>query len=600
MYPVMLSVRGRRCLVVGGGGVALRKAEGLVAEGARVTVVAPTPIGAFGDLAAAGDLSLERRQYQSPEAGDFALAFAATDDREVNRTVFRDAEAANVWANVADDPELCNFHLPARVQRGSLQLSVASAGEAPFVVRRLRQLLERRFGAEWSEWLAAAARFRQAVLDRGGERAEREQRFDAFFGATVDPQRLTARVPTEAEEAHLLSGPQPPIHPPGKFPKIESAPPPAHLKGEGGKPLGFVSLVGAGPGDAGLLTIKGRQRMLGADAVVCDRLALTALPCDLPARVAIHGVGKEAGHHPVPQGEIGSLLVRLARQGKRVVRFKGGDPYVFGRGGEEAEVLARAHIPFEVVPGVTAGVSVPAYAGIPVTHRRQAVRVTMVTAHEAAKATGRQVRWDLLGADPHATLLGYMGVTTLPSVVAKLLAAGLSPDTPAAMIQRGTTSAQRVAISTIEQLPQAVKDQGLGPPALFVIGPTVRHAAELDWFGSRPLFGHRLVMVSPVGALGERLELEGAEVLPVPLPVTPAARLVMDALPLTGCVLQNANEVEAFDDERDGAGWSPEVVAWCLSPAAAERARQLGWTRVVEVAEPAEAEALVSALGERL
>ncbi len=600
MYPVMLSLRGRRCLVVGGGGVALRKIEGLVAEGARVTVVAPEPMTALTALAAAGEITLDRRPYRSPEAGQFALAFAATDDREVNRTVFQDAEAANVWANVADDPELCSFHLPARVQRGSLQLAVASAGEAPFVVRRIRQLLERRFGPEWGEWLSAAARFREAVLDQGGPRAEREQRFDAFFGATVDPQRLTARVPTAAEEAHLLSGPQPPIHPPGKFPKIESGPPGVRRAGESGKPLGFVSLVGAGPGDAGLLTIRGRQRMLGADAVVCDRLALTALPCDLPARVVIHGVGKEAGHHPVRQEEIGALLVRLARQGKRVVRFKGGDPYVFGRGGEEAEVLARAQVPFEVVPGVTAGVSVPAYAGIPVTHRRQAVRVTMVTAHEAAKATGHQVRWDLLGADPHATLIGYMGVTTLPSVVAKLLAAGMSPDTPAAMVQRGTTSAQRVAISTVEQLPQAVADAGIGPPALFVIGPTVRHAAELDWFGSRPLFGHRLVMVAPVGALGERLELQGAEVVPVPLPVTPSARLVMDALPLTGCVLQNANEVEAFDEERDGAGWSSEVVAWCIGEDAAERARQLGWTKVVEVAEPAQDEALVAALGERL
>jgi len=599
MYPVMLSVGGRRCLVVGGGGVALRKTEGLLADGAQVTVVASEPMAALEQLHGAGELALERRAYQSPEAGHYALVFAATDDREVNRTVFRDAEQANVWANVADDPELCSFHLPARVQRGAFQLAIASAGEAPFVVRRIRQLLERRFGSEWGEWIEAAARFRQAVLGQDLDVGEREQRFDAFFGATVDPHRLTARVPKAAEEANLLSGPQPPVYPPGKFPEIESEPPPAHLTTEEGKPLGFVSLVGAGPGDAGLLTVRARQRLLGADAVVCDRLALTALPTELPTRVAIHGVGKEAGHHPVPQEEIGSLLVRLARQGKRVVRFKGGDPYVFGRGGEEAEVLARAGIPFEIVPGVTSGVAVPAYAGIPVTHRRQAVRVSMVTAHEAAKTTGHQVRWDLLGAERDGTLVGYMGVTTLPSVVAKLLAAGLPPDTPAAMIHRGTTSAQQVVISTVEQLPRAVKDQGLGPPGLFVIGPTVGHAAELDWFGSRRLFGQRLVMVSPTGPLGERLELEGVEVVPVPLPVTPAARLVMDALPLTGCLLQNTNEVEALDEERDGVGWSPAVVAWCVGSEVAERARELGWSQVVEVARPVVADALVAVLAER-
>ncbi|MBI4863530.1 MAG: uroporphyrinogen-III C-methyltransferase [Candidatus Riflebacteria bacterium] len=241
---------------------------------------------------------------------------------------------------------------------------------------------------------------------------------------------------------------------------------------------GPVSLVGAGPGDRGLLTVRGRERLLAADAIVCDRLAVTTLPCDLPASVELHWVGKEAGHHPVPQDEINALLVRLAREGKRVVRLKGGDPYVFGRGGEEALALSEAGVAFEVIPGVTAGVAVAAYAGVPVTHRHEAARVTFVTAHEAIRSSRCSVRWDLLAADPHATLVGYMGVTSLPDVVERLLAAGMDPATPAAMVERGTTSRQRVVTCTLSGLVDGVRREHLDAPALFVIGPTVRYATS--------------------------------------------------------------------------------------------------------------------------
>ena len=193
-----------------------------------------------------------------------------------------------------------------------------------------------------------------------------------------------------------------------------------------------MSLVGAGPGCAGLLTLRGRQRLLSAQAVLYDRLAAPALPCDLPDCVALYPVGKHAGTHPIPQEQITALLVQLAREDKRVVRLKGGDPNVFGRGGEEAEALAAAGIPFEIVPGVTSGVAAPAWLGVPVTHRQEAVRLTLVTAHESVKSDGPQVRWDLLAQDPHATLVGYMGVSSLPRVVAQLLAGGMSPQTPAA------------------------------------------------------------------------------------------------------------------------------------------------------------------------
>ncbi|MCK5377163.1 MAG: uroporphyrinogen-III C-methyltransferase [Acidobacteria bacterium] len=575
MYPVMLEVRDRRCLVVGGGGVALRKVQGLVEEGARVTVIAPEVVEPLIEMAAQGEIVLERRPYHADAVDDYHLVFAATDDREVNARVFSDAEEAGIWANVADDPELCSFHLPARVRRGPLQLAIGSAGEAPFVVRRLRQLLERRFGPEWGEWLSAAARYRRAVRESAVEPELQEVRYDRFFASTVDPWALTARVPTAAEEQKWLETPVDHLRP-------AAEPVRGHREDADGK--GIVSLVGSGPGCAGLLTLRGHRRLMAADAVVYDRLAAAALPCDLAPEVELHPVGKVAGTHPVPQEEINALLVRLARDGKSVVRLKGGDPYVFGRGSEEAEVLAAEGIPFEVVPGVTSGVAALAWAGIPATHRREAVRLTLLTAHEAIKSDGPQVRWDLLAADPHATLVGYMGVTALPQVVAKLLEAGMDPETPAAMVEQGTTAAQRRVVATLAKLPGAVEQAGLQPPAVFAIGPTVEHAEVLDWYSQLPLAGHRLLVPANGLDLADRLEVAGAELVLLPLPVTPAARVVMGALPLTGCVVRSAAEVDWLDEERGGPGWEEGVTAWCVGREAAERARERGWPQVHEIA----------------
>jgi uroporphyrinogen III methyltransferase/synthase len=327
--------------------------------------------------------------------------------------------------------------------------------------------------------------------------------------------------------------------------------------------------------------------------VVYDRLAAPALPCDLRPEVELHPVGKVAGNHPIPQEEINALLIRLARREMRVVRLKGGDPYVFGRGGEEAEALAAEGIPFEVVPGVTAGVAALAWAGIPATHRRESVRLTLLTAHEAIKGDGPQVRWDLLAQDRHATLVGYMGVTALPQVVEQLVAAGMDPRTPAAMVSLGTTAAQRQVVSTLAELPAAVERSGLRPPAVFAIGPTVAHAGRLDWYGRLRLAGQR-VLVPEAGDLASRLEAAGADVVVVPLPVTPAARVVMAAQPLTGCVVSSRAEVDWLDDERGNPGWGDEVIAWCIGGQAAARARERGWQRIRQIHDDAGCAELVA------
>jgi uroporphyrin-III C-methyltransferase/precorrin-2 dehydrogenase/sirohydrochlorin ferrochelatase len=582
MLPITLSLHGRPCLVVGGGAVALRKARALLEAGASITVVSPAPDEALQALAELGRLTLERRQYRDGEARAYRLVFAATDSRETNLRVAADAEAGGIWVNVADDPGLCSFHLPARVRRGDLQVALASRGAAPFAVRRLRDVLEERLASEWGEWMAAAARFRSRVRTMRLDPAESERLFDRFFAETVDTRTLAVRIPTVDEESAWVAGPT-------AAPNVQ-LPAPARR-------AGFVSLVGAGPGDPGLLTVRAVARLRAADAVVFDRLAEPALPPDLPAGVELYPVGKETGFHAVPQDEINALLVRLAREGKRVVRLKGGDPCVFGRGAEEAEALGEAGVAYEIVPGVTAGTAVPTYAGIPVTSRNEAARVTFATAHESAKDADSLVRWDLLAGDPHATLVAYMGVAALQRVTAALLAAGMDPGVPAAVIERGTTPAQRVVWAPVGELAAQAQASGIRPPALVVIGPTVRHVGRLDWFTRRPLAGERLAVAAPAGSVKDALEAAGAEVVEVPLPLTPAARIVLQALPITGCLLRTAREVDAFASELET--WGHAVVAWCLRHDAAARARSGVWGDLVETTAGEGWHKLIRAMEER-
>ncbi len=587
MFPVMLQLDGRQALVVGGGGVALRKILGLLDENADVTVVAPEVVATVTALADDGRITLRCRSYTAGEVAGYALAFAATDDREVNRRVFEDATAAGVWVNVADDPELCSFHLPSCIRRGPFLMALASGGAAPFAIRRLRRSFERWIGPEWGEWLEAAARFRNGVRGLSASSRVREALFDRFFEATVDSEARGVRVPSPGEVEGIFEG----VGRERSAERVAQRPNPIRDRET---EEGFVSLVGGGPGNAGLLTLTAHRRLMAADVVVYDRLAAPALPCDLPARIELRCVGKTAGRHPVPQEEIDAMLIRLAREGRRVVRLKGGDPFVFGRGGEEAEALAAAGIPFEVVPGVTSGIAGPAWAGIPVTHRREAVRLTLVTAHECSKDEP-QIRWDLLAQDPSSTLVAYMGVAALPNVVKRLLEGGMNPEMPAALIERATTGSQRTVTAAISGLREAAETAGIRPPALIVVGPTVRHTERLDWTTRFPLAGRRVLVRRGV-EWADPLEWAGAEVVAVPLPLNPAARVVIEALPLTDVVLRNRGEVEALDIIRGGVGWGPEVVSWCLTGDAFERACDLGWNHVERLESEGRSDELVERL----
>lgn len=284
---------------------------------------------------------------------------------------------------------------------------------------------------------------------------------------------------------------------------------------------GIVYLVGAGPGDPGLLTLRGRELLGTCDDVVYDALVSEALlTTTLGNRdVTRHFVGKRGGDaSSTPQQEIEGLLVRLARNGRRVVRLKGGDPFVFGRGGEEAQALARAGIPFEIVPGITAGIAGPAYAGIPVTHRGVATSVTFVTGHEDPEKPERATDWASL-ARSGATLVLYMGVRTLPEVVRELLAAGRAPDTPAAVVERATYPGQRVVIGTLTTIAERAREAGIVAPAITIVGEVVRLNAEIEWFERRPLSGQRIVVTrarAQASSLSARLRELGAEVIEMP------------------------------------------------------------------------------------
>ncbi len=555
MYPIMLDLRGRPCLLVGAGPIAHRKLMSLLAEDARVTVVAPTAIEPIAQLAAAGAIALHKRPFADDDVSGAALVFVATGKPEVDEKVAQAARTRGVWINVADVPALCDFHLPSRIQRGDLQMAIASGGNAPFAVRRLRQLLDARLGPAWIGWIAAAKRFRQRVQAAKLPPAAADGAFDRFVAKTVDPSTLAVRAPTADEETAWLS---------------DDAP---------AKP-GRVALVGAGPGNPGLLTVRGLQLLRTADAVVYDRLAIPAIPLDLPDHIEMISVGKEAGHHPVPQDEINQILLRLARAGKKVVRLKGGDPFVFARGGEEAMVLRQAGIPCEIVPGVTAGIAAPAAAGIPVTFRREAVRLTFVTAHEGGSP---QVRWDLLAQDEHATLVGYMGVSNLAEVRDSLVTAGMSRDTPAALIERATLPEQRSVRTTLAELPDAAQRLRIQSPAIFVIGAVVARAESLGDDAPSPLRGLEVGLFAPECTIALALQSAGAHVLTAPRPLTRAARVVLAATPPSAWLVRNTAELDDLDQERSGTDVFGKMALWCSDAALAATARERGFADVAVI-----------------
>ena len=453
--PLFHKLRGSHVLVVGGGEIALRKSRLLADAGAVLRVVAPQIDGQLASLVSDSGGHVLLRGYQEADLDNCQLVIAATDDQQLNATVSADAYKRCVPVNVVDAPALCSVIFPAIVDRSPLVVAVSSGGDAPVLARLIRAKLETWIPSTYGELAGLAARFRQKVKALYPDVTQRRAFWEEVFQGPIADRQLAGQ---GAEAERLLQA------------KVDGAPP--HAPGE-------VYLVGAGPGDPDLLTFRALRLMQQADVVLYDRLVAPAI-IELCRRDAERiYVGKRRAEHAVPQDQINQQLVVLAKQGKRVLRLKGGDPFIFGRGGEEIEELAAHGIPFQVVPGITAASGCAAYAGIPLTHRDYAQSVRFITGH--LKNGTSDLPWHDL-VSPAQTLVFYMGLIGLPIICEQLIKHGRGADTPAALIQQGTTVNQRVFTGTLADLPQLVAEHEVHAPTLVIVGEVVTLREKLAWF----------------------------------------------------------------------------------------------------------------------
>lgn len=462
-FPIFLRLAAEPVLVVGGGAVAARKVDLLLRAGARVTVVAPELCSRLQTQYEAGVIQ-HRAEAFSPEAIEgMRLVIAATDSEAVNAWVARFADSRHIPVNVVDDRKLSRFIMPAIVDRSPVIVAVGSSGDAPVLTRRLREKIETLLPERLGRLAAVAGRLRDFVKVRINDAAARRKFWERFFDGPLAADVLTGR--GDVSEAQLER------ELPKLLAQINTA--------ETGQ--GEVALVGAGPGDPGLLTLRGLRALQNADVVLYDRLVSDEV-LDLARRDAERVyVGKAAGNAHVPQDEINALLVKYAKQGKRVCRLKGGDPFIFGRGGEELEALAAEGIRFEVVPGITAAAGCAAYSGIPLTHRDYAQALTLVTGH--CKGEADKLDWELL-ARPGHTAVFYMGLSHLPSILRQLIAHGVPADRAAALVEDGTRSTQRVITGTLSDLATRAEAEHVKSPALLIVGEVTRLHEVLHWFNS--------------------------------------------------------------------------------------------------------------------
>ena len=460
-FPVFFDLTGQKVLIVGGGEVALRKVTLLERTGALITLIAPHIAPELVERGTAGKLQLAQREFLPEDLDGMRLVIVATSRRAVNRWIATLSEARNIPVNVVDDREASRFIVPAIIDRDPVLVAVSTGGTSPVLARRLRERLETLIPAKIGElatWLNA---LRKTTRQKLRDTEERRR----FFEAVVDGPAARRFVDGDRQGAARLAQ---------QLLAATSAAPRA---------AGEVTLVGAGPGDPELLTLKALRALQDADVILYDRLVPEAV-LELARRDATRiCVGKAAGNAGTTQEQINALLIQHAQQGKRVVRLKGGDPFVFGRGGEELQALAKAQINFSVIPGITAALGAAAYAGIPLTHREHAHSVTFVTGH--AQNDGQDPDWRAL-ANPGTTAVFYMGLARLEHIVGKLLEHGAPGTRPAGIIAQGTTAGQRVITATLANIQDVASAAPLESPALLVVGDVVALHSTLAWFGTVP------------------------------------------------------------------------------------------------------------------
>jgi uroporphyrin-III C-methyltransferase / precorrin-2 dehydrogenase / sirohydrochlorin ferrochelatase len=475
LYPLFLNLADRPVLVVGGGEVAARKVLPLIECGAVVRVGAPALNEALQALKDQGRIEHLQGEFDPTWLDEVFLAIAATDDARVNRRVAEEGAARKLWVNVVDDTELTRVQVPAIVRRGPLTVAIGSGGAAPVLARQLREKVEQSIDESLGPLAELLRALRPRIRARFPNVPARRKFMETLWPGEIGDLLRAQR--TDEARTRLIE-------------LIEAGEP------EGSR-QGFVSLVGAGPGDPGLLTLKGQRRLQEADVILHDRLVSRAV-LELARRDAqFIEVAKEAGTHHTTQDGIHALLLQHAQQGKRVVRLKGGDPFIFGRGGEELEFLRAHGIAYEVVPGITAALACAAHAGIPLTHREHAQSVRFVTAH--CRNSIDALDWRAL-AQEKQTLAVYMGVSGLDTLRQRLMAHGRSGDTPAALIENGSRPEQRVIHCDLATLPDVAKRESVKSPALLILGEVAALGKSLAWFG--------------VGASAEATPAEGTRTAP--------------------------------------------------------------------------------------
>ncbi|CAG0954888.1 uroporphyrin-III C-methyltransferase / precorrin-2 dehydrogenase / sirohydrochlorin ferrochelatase [Methylophilaceae bacterium] len=449
-------------MVIGGGEVAVRKVTTLLKAGAQVEVIAPEVHHGLADLLAEGSIRFTQAAFSPSQLDGACLVIAATDDGAVNRAVSTEAKSRNIPVNVVDAPGLCTFTMPSIVDRSPVVIAISSSGSAPVLARMIRSRLETLVPAAYGRLANLAAEFREAVKQRFDSTQKRRIFWENVFSGPIaelvfSGQEESARTALES----LLDG------------QVEAI---GH---------GEVYLVGGGPGDPDLLTFRALRLMQQADVCVYDKLVSKEVMELVRRDAELIYVGKARDRHTLPQEEINQLLVRLARSGKRVLRLKGGDPFIFGRGGEEIETLMENGVPFQVVPGITAANGVSTYAGIPLTHRDHAQSCIFTTGHLKAGSNGEvnavELDWPAL-TRPNQTVVIYMGLVGLAEICRQLVAHGLPEHTPAAVVQQGTTPQQRVVAADLATLAAKVAEAELKPPCLIVVGGVVSLREKLAWF----------------------------------------------------------------------------------------------------------------------
>lgn len=454
IFPISLKLQQQPCLIVGGGHIAYRKAVLLHKAGAVIHIIAPDIDANLLQLVEESQGQYIQALYPAQiQLNDYRLVIAATDDYAVNTQVFEDCEALKILVNSVDDPPHCRFMVPAIVDRSPLVISVASNGTSPVLSRQIRTQLETSIPHGMGKLAEFSGKWRAAVKAKISNPDERRVFWEDLYASSLKEQVFHDNL----VEADRL---------------IEQA------LAEWKTPKGEVYLVGAGPGDPELLTLKALRLMQQADVVIYDRLVSPAI-MELCRRDATKiYVGKARSNHAVPQEGINALLVEYASKGQRVCRLKGGDPFIFGRGGEEIQELFASGVPFQVVPGITAASGCSAYAGIPLTHRDYAQSVRFLTGH--LKEGSPELPWDEL-VYQNQTLVLYMGLVGLEKICEKLIAHGQRPDMPVALISKGTTPEQKVVVGTLADIASKVEEHHIQAPTLTIIGDVVSLREQLQW-----------------------------------------------------------------------------------------------------------------------